>query len=220
MGKISDALTYGLTIRESADDGSDFTNPAADYRRLFLGEDGQLHVKDPGGTVTGIGSGSGMAHSFAGYNTAGASWQTVTALRYYCKAITLAADSLVASIDCHVRGNTDNINAMSAALAADNATAPGVLIAGSQIDNMYFSNSASMPSAARWFTMPIGAYVAAGTYWLCVMALNNRLDIAYDGSGTDQYFTSNNFLVMGGYPAAFAITTGTAKYSIRASILS
>ena len=58
MGKISEALTYGLTIRESADDGSDFTNPAADYRRLFLGEDGQLHVKDSAGAVTAIGGAS------------------------------------------------------------------------------------------------------------------------------------------------------------------
>src|SRR6187551_3470225 len=48
-----------MTIRESANDGSDFTNPGADYRRLFLGEDGQLHVKDSAGTVTDIGSTSG-----------------------------------------------------------------------------------------------------------------------------------------------------------------
>ena len=58
MTKISEALTYGLTVRESATDGSDFTNPATDYRRLFLGEDGQLHVKDSAGTVTAIGSGA------------------------------------------------------------------------------------------------------------------------------------------------------------------
>lgn len=56
MSKISEALTYGLTIRESATDGSDFTNPVADYRRLFLGEDGQLHVKDSAGAVTDIGA--------------------------------------------------------------------------------------------------------------------------------------------------------------------
>ena len=55
MVKISDALTYGLTLRESVDDGSDFTNPAADYRRLFLGEDGTLHLKSAAGTVTAIG---------------------------------------------------------------------------------------------------------------------------------------------------------------------
>jgi len=56
MAKISEALTYGLTIRESANDGSDFTNPIADYRRLFLGEDGQLHARDSAGTVTAIGA--------------------------------------------------------------------------------------------------------------------------------------------------------------------
>lgn len=49
---FKDALLHGMTIRESATDGSDFTNPTADYRRLFLGEDGVLHVKDSSGTVT------------------------------------------------------------------------------------------------------------------------------------------------------------------------
>src|SRR5262245_1402643 len=61
-GKFSEAQLHGMTIRESATDGSDFTNPAADYRRLFLGEDGQLHVKDSSGTVTDIGVASGMSN--------------------------------------------------------------------------------------------------------------------------------------------------------------
>jgi hypothetical protein len=52
-GVFSEAQLFGMTIRESASDGSDFTNPAADYRRLFLGEDGLLHVKDSAGVVTG-----------------------------------------------------------------------------------------------------------------------------------------------------------------------
>lgn len=60
-GKFSDALLNGMTIRESANDGSDFSNPAADYRRLFLGEDAQLHVKDSAGAVTDIGSGGNVA---------------------------------------------------------------------------------------------------------------------------------------------------------------
>lgn len=59
MGKFSEAELFGMTIRESANDGSDFTNPSADYRRLFLGEDGQLHVKDSAGAVTDIGSAAG-----------------------------------------------------------------------------------------------------------------------------------------------------------------
>jgi len=66
MTKFSDVPAAGITIRESANDGSDFTtNTAADYRRLFLGEDGLLHLKDSAGTVTTIG-GSGI--------TADAAW--------------------------------------------------------------------------------------------------------------------------------------------------
>lgn len=57
MGAIENEKVYGLTVRESANDGSDFTNPDADYRRLFLGEDGLLHLKDSAGTVTTPGQG-------------------------------------------------------------------------------------------------------------------------------------------------------------------
>jgi hypothetical protein len=59
-GKFSLANLFGITLRESANDGSDFTNPDADYRRVFLGEDGALHAKDSAGTVTGLSSGSSL----------------------------------------------------------------------------------------------------------------------------------------------------------------
>lgn len=55
MGLFSLANLFGITLRESANDGSDFTNPDADYRRVFLGEDGALHAKDSAGTVTTLG---------------------------------------------------------------------------------------------------------------------------------------------------------------------
>lgn len=58
---FKDQLLHGMTIRESATDGSDFTNPAADYRRLFLGEDGLLHLKDSAGAVTDIASSGNVA---------------------------------------------------------------------------------------------------------------------------------------------------------------
>lgn len=58
MGQFSLAKLFGITMRESANDGSDFTNPDADFRRVFLGEDGALHAKDSSGTVTTIGGGS------------------------------------------------------------------------------------------------------------------------------------------------------------------
>src|SRR5688572_16428356 len=59
MGLFSLTKLFGMTIRESANDGSDFTNPDADYRRLFLGEDGSLYTKDSAGTVAAIGGGAG-----------------------------------------------------------------------------------------------------------------------------------------------------------------
>jgi hypothetical protein len=76
MGLFSTAKLFGMTIRESADDGSDFTNPDADYRRLFLGEDGLLHVKDSAGAVTnpystGSGGYSEGSGSFPGGPTTG-----------------------------------------------------------------------------------------------------------------------------------------------------
>jgi hypothetical protein len=65
-GVFQSALLNGMTIRESATDGSDFTNPAADYRRLFLGEDGQLHLKDSAGAVTNAALAFPVGTSFPG----------------------------------------------------------------------------------------------------------------------------------------------------------
>lgn len=62
-GVFSGAKLYGMTIRESANDGSDFTTPDADYRRLFLGEDGNLYTKDAADTVAAIGAADVTAHT-------------------------------------------------------------------------------------------------------------------------------------------------------------
>ena len=62
MTKASDNLFPKIILQEAADDGSDFSNPSADYRVVFLGEDGSLHAKDSSGTVTALG-GTGIAES-------------------------------------------------------------------------------------------------------------------------------------------------------------
>lgn len=49
-----------VIMEEVATDGSATSSPSADHRALFLGEDGTLHLKDSGGTVTNVG-GSGIA---------------------------------------------------------------------------------------------------------------------------------------------------------------
>ena len=52
MPSGSDNLFPKVILEEVATDGSATGSPSADHRALFLGEDGLLHVKDSGGTVT------------------------------------------------------------------------------------------------------------------------------------------------------------------------
>lgn len=51
MGLFSTEKIFGIKIRESANDGSDFGAADADYRFLYLGEDGALHTKDASSVV-------------------------------------------------------------------------------------------------------------------------------------------------------------------------
>ena len=55
MAAIENEHSYAIQLRESATDGSDFGSADADYRRVFLGEDGHLHAKDAAGVVTDLG---------------------------------------------------------------------------------------------------------------------------------------------------------------------
>jgi hypothetical protein len=66
MGALENEHIYGIQIRESANDGSDFANPDADYRVAFLGEDGLWHVKDSAGSVSDPFSSSGSGDFSAG----------------------------------------------------------------------------------------------------------------------------------------------------------
>lgn len=74
MPALEAATIYGVQIRESADDGSDFSNAAADYRILFVGEDGSIKLKDSAGTVTtpGGGAASNLIHTIVTRTNIGA----------------------------------------------------------------------------------------------------------------------------------------------------
>jgi hypothetical protein len=59
MTKASENLFPQIILVEVATDGSDTATPAADHRAQFLGEDGNLHLKDSAGSVTDVGGGGG-----------------------------------------------------------------------------------------------------------------------------------------------------------------
>ena len=170
-----------------------------------------------------LGLNQGFGQSFVGYNTIGGTWTTLITQRYYLTKVVLPSAAQFTSIDAYLRPSTDaTITNLIAVVLSDVADAPSVLLAGSATGAVYLSNSATMPGAGRWLSLPIGAYLAAGAYWIGVA--NNAgtaLDIANDGGGTDRFFTVGGAMLMTGtYPSAWAITTGTVRYSIRASILS
>lgn len=59
--KASDNEFPQVILEEVANDGSATTTPAADHRSLFLGEDGDLHLKDSAAGVTDVGGAGGGA---------------------------------------------------------------------------------------------------------------------------------------------------------------
>ena len=61
MGALDSILIPSLRLEEILSDGSTLTNPAADSRRLFLGEDGYLHLRDSAGAITDPMAGSSGA---------------------------------------------------------------------------------------------------------------------------------------------------------------
>lgn len=118
MTKASDNLFPGILIRESLDDGSEFSNPSADYRRLFVGEDGDLHLKDSSGTVTdfpaGGGSGGALANNhFVGNLSPIMAISTPTALtanRAYLYRYVPIADVTVDTANWHCTASNGNLD--------------------------------------------------------------------------------------------------------------
>jgi hypothetical protein len=135
MTKASDNLFPGIILQEAANDGSDFSNPAADYRRVFLGEDGELHAKDSSGTVTDLGgsgstSGTTIVHhtytrTSANYTTSSATLVAVDATaNTMSKDVTVAANS---RLRVTVLGTivSDGTNSSTFAIGLDGTTQGG-----------------------------------------------------------------------------------------------
>jgi hypothetical protein len=213
-------LIYGVHVRESANDGSDFTNAAADYRILFLGEDGLLHVKDSSGTVTNpFSGGSGATHAKVGTTSLGASFDTTMKAVY--KKITLANDCLIASISVGIKGQSSGTAMIDAGVMSDNSGTPLNVIgagyptrsaAGSSND---LRGSFVINATARFVTMPCGLWVTAGDYWL--VAVNNAnsgsdVQLAYSsGTGSDRTKATTDGLYDHSVGAS---STGSNDYSV------
>lgn len=172
-------------------------------------------------------AGVGVTHTYYGYNTVGGSTVQMAAQRVYMKKITLASAGTLVNIAAYLIGLHNQVFDITAVVFDDSAGSPRHIIAmqgnldGSR--NLLFdlNSGGGGTLEARWYHMPVAVYLAAGDYWIGVMASSSASfapSIYYDGSGSDKYYDSGGaWIADAGY---YTVSDSTNKYSIRASVLS
>jgi hypothetical protein len=206
--------------------GSTPANPGAGDQKVYIRtSDHHVCRVNSAGAVVDVeaAGGGGVTFEVVGYNTVGGSTENMTAVRAYTKKVTLANNAALYSIDAYLNQDSDNVHGVAVAVYSDSAGDPSRLIAKSPHTingyDMLLNATAGGSYAARWMSFPIGAYLAAGDYWISIMktAGTGNLILSYDGSGSDRYYDSggNWFADWGRYTP----TTGANKYSIRAQLI-
>jgi hypothetical protein len=210
-------------------EGTAPASPAAGRQALFVDTaDHHLKRKNSGGTVTdletGGGGGGGLTAAYLGYNTIGASSESVTGLNMYCKSITTsgAVEAVSVSFYGHQNG-TDNVTGFLAGIWNDNSGVVGQLLAagGLPTTSVYLHDAAGSAGTDRWFHFPISYPLAATTTYHFGFLRDNSGShtIFYDTSGSDRTISTG-----GGYWLAdggrYTQTNSTKKYSIRLRVIS
>jgi hypothetical protein len=205
--------------------------PASATVVVYAKADGLLYSKDDAGVETlvsggagGGGGGGGLTAAYLGYNTIGASSESVTGLNMYCKSITTtgAVEAVSVSFYGHQNG-TDNVTGFLAGIWNDNSGVVGQLLAagGLPTTSVYLHDAAGSAGTDRWFHFPISYPLAASTtYWMGFLRDNSGSHtIFYDTSGSDRTISTG-----GGYWLAdggrYTQTNSTKKYSIRLRVIS
>lgn len=195
--------------------------PASGDQVLYIDPaDHILKRKDSGGSVHNIENAGALTHSYLGYNTAGGSVEAMTQYRVFLKKISPGSDGFLASIGAYIQQNADNVVDLSVAVFSDSAGSPLRILAYNANPAASIYPAISGSQTKRWVQVPIGFWVIAGDYWIAVQsnAPSAHCDLAYDGSGSDRYYTAAGaWFTDAGHTS---VTTGAIKYSIRADFVS
>lgn len=211
--------------------GAHPSTPSVNHTLLYImtGTNSGLFIQNDQGQkigpfITGTAAaGGGFTQSFLGYNTVGGSTESMPNRKVYTKSITVPSNGILTSIDAYIALNTsDNVASFGAALYSDSGGSPSLLmhyIMNPATSLLLDTASGGGGVAPRWFSIPCGTYLTAGNYWISVMTINNALlNIYYDGSGSDRYYTaSGDWFSDWGF---YSPTTSSNNYSIRASFIS
>lgn len=225
----NDAGTVAPTINEDSGDGyqvgSRWIDTTGDKEYVCL--DASVGAAVWTETTTTGGGGGGITRSTLGTTSIGGSFESNTPSAIYMKKITLASDGFLASISFHIKGNASGtIVGISAALRADAAGTPGDYIGWDSIapydagGSGVYNYGIYLSSTGRWFTVPIGKWLAAADYWICAVfspTQTNGTQIAYAGSGGDRVQQPPS--AVGAVKDSDVGTAGSNNYSIFADIL-
>lgn len=161
-----------------------------------------------------------LSQAFVGTTSTGSSSLALASNKMYAKVVTVAADSLIASIEVRLNTTDNEVVAVRGVLYDDNAGAPGkiVSVVDAANDQMEFNG------VDRWLSFPVGYYTAAGgDFWIAVHAPDpHSLAVAYETSGgNDQQINSGSAWTIDPAASGGSITDpGSHLYSLRASIIS
>jgi hypothetical protein len=193
--------------------------------RVPIGSDTQVLMADSSqalGLKWAAGGGGGITHSYVGYNSIGGTPEAWTNTQGRAKQIVLATAGVLLTIDFYIDQTANNVEGLPiAAVWADLTGTPGICIAasGGSQPTFFGQPPGTYTYTPRWLSIPIGIYLAAGTYWIgATMAGGSDVRLYYDGSGSDVTWSigSGVFINDGG---RWTNTVGSKKYSIRGSLI-
>jgi hypothetical protein len=136
------------------------------------------------------------------------------------KRVTLASSGTLASVGMYMQGNASNVISFGASVMTDSASAPSLVIAACLPSSGTAAATLSgfLSASPRWIDIPIGAFLATGTYWI-VFITGNGATVYFDGSGTDVTAPSLTTTGFTGDAALITYTAGTSQFSLRGSVL-
>lgn len=211
MTKLSDVIQRGTNAARPA-------ATAVPIGTLYYDTTNSTLARSSGSAWESVAEVGAMTHTYVGYDTVGATDETMTQHRHYMKKITLATPGVLKVIEAHVKWTSDaNAATFRFCIFEDNAGTPRYLLAAVDSGPTFLKPSNGV-DAFRWFGTGVNRYLAAGDYWIGVVCNGVSAVIKKDTSGTDRYFTAGgDWSLDAGYNT---ITTTTDRYSIRASIQS
>jgi hypothetical protein len=174
------------------------------------------------------GGGGGLTQAYVGYNTVGASWESLTSARVIAKQVTLANDCLLTSIEAYIQmtNTASSVGTLLQMLVFDDVSGtPDEIIAYStgRADALLMDNNltggATGINRPRWLSLACGKWLTAGDYWIAVQPLeiSDGIQLAYDTSGADRYYTAGGtFAADWGF---YTPTTSSNRYSIRGNTI-